>query len=500
MKFSTLLLRTVFAPRLFTLDKVRRHPIEVQSEQLDGLLSNNSSAPYLRSFGMTEMSSYEDFRRAVPIVQYEDFHPWIERVIGGERTALTAEPAKWLARSSGTTNDRSKFIPINRPSLDGCHYRGGRDVMAVFAHNFPNSKAFEGKSLTLGGTQQIIDGVDGLKAGDLSAILIDNAPSWVSTVRLPHRDVALIADFEQKVQKICETCSSHNVTSFAGVPSWNLVLMNKILEYNGKNSLLDVWPNMSLFIHGGMAFTPYLEQYRRILPTDQMAYMETYNASEGFFAFQDDPSDDAMLLMLDYGTFYEFLAMNHLNDHSKAVPLEDVKCGVNYAMIISTAGGLWRYMIGDTVQFTSTDPYKIKITGRTKHFINAFGEELIVDNAERGLAAACKATGATVREYTVAPIFMGNDAKGAHEWVVEFDKIPKDLKLFGDALDRALVECNSDYGAKRSGNATMARLKLSVVDKGTFYRWMGARGKAGGQNKVPRLSSKRDYVEQLLAL
>ncbi|MFI3295381.1 MAG: GH3 auxin-responsive promoter family protein [Rikenellaceae bacterium] len=500
MSLYNSLIRTIFSYRLRAIEKFRRDPIAVQAAQLSRLLEAGCDTPLGKYYGLSRGLSYQEFCQRVPVVTYEEFTPWIERVLGGEHSAISAKPTRWLAKSSGTTNDRSKFIPINSPSLQDCHFRGGRDVLALFTHLVPRSKALTGKALTLGGSHQLVSEGSSLLQGDLSAILIENTPSLISKMREPKRSVALMPSFDEKVEAICRSCSTQNVTSFAGVPSWNLVLMKRIMEYNKCDTLLDIWPNLSLFIHGGMSFDPYRDQYQKIIPSSQMSYFETYNASEGFFAMQDDLSDRSMLLMLDYGTFYEFLPFAELDHPEKAVPLEGVRTGVNYAMIITTIGGLWRYMIGDTVEFTSTRPYKIKITGRTKHFINAFGEELIIDNAESALKRACEVTGAQVEEYTVAPIFMDDRAKGAHHWVVEFSKEPKDIALFRETLDQAIRDCNSDYGAKRTDNTTMSMLELTVAPRGTFYGWMVGRGKLGGQNKVPRLSGKRDYLEGLLEI
>lgn len=373
--------------------------------------------------------------------------------------------------------------------------------MAVFNDNFPRSKAFQGKALTLGGSAKIdTQGVAGHKAGDLSAILIANTPPWVAMFREPKARVALIADFQQKIETICRTTVNRRITSFAGVPSWNLVLMNRVLEYTGKDNLCEVWPEMSLFIHGGIAFTPYRSQYEKLIPSTEMKYMETYNASEGFFALQDDPNDSSMLLMLDYEVFYEFLPMGSLDDPTQVVTIEGVKTGINYAMIISTSCGLWRYMIGDTVEFTSLSPYKIRITGRTKHYINAFGEEIIIDNAQRALSAACAATGASIAEYTAAPIFMEGKSKGAHEWLVEFSEAPSSEELFIKTLDDTLQSVNSDYAAKRYLSTTLNAPCLRVAPSGLFYKWLASRGKVGGQNKVPRLSNDRRYIDPLIDL
>lgn len=501
MSLTNSLVACFYSKRLKAIEHFRRFPWEVQFEQFRLLMSYGAQTEYFKRYQLGAFCSVEAFQRKIPIVGYDELQPEINRIRAGEENILWPGRVAWFAKSSGTTADRSKYIPVTREALELCHFRGGRDVMAVFAYNNPGSKAFSGKTLTLGGSHRLDAMGGGAQSGDLSAILIHNAPRWVNRVREPSMNVALIPDFERKVEAICRRCSRKHVTAFAGVPSWNLVLMNRMLEYTGARNLLEVWPDLSLFIHGGVSFTPYREQYRQLIPSSQMRYMETYNASEGFFAMQDDPNDDAMLLMLDYEIFYEFLPVADLDNPEKAVPLEGVETGVNYAMIISTSGGLWRYMIGDTVTFTSTNPYKIKITGRTKQYINAFGEELMVDNAERAIHAASLATGAVIAEYTVAPIFMDSaDAKGAHEWLVEFKTAPSDMALFTEELDKALRQLNSDYDAKRSGNTTLYPPKVRALPEGTFYKWMSLRGKLGGQNKIPRLSSERDYVEALLEI
>lgn len=499
MTLINALLRTVYHSRLQAMERMRRDPMAVQAEQFSTLIKGAGS--YLQNY---KIKSQADFRAQVPVVGYDELIPAIDKVRSGEDPLhLWGEsPTRWFAKSSGTTGSASKFIPITQTYLKGCHYQGGHDVLAVVAHNFPDSKAFSGKALTLGGSAQIEHSSGGGSShaiGDLSAILIDNTPAWVSLLlREPKAAIALIPDFEQKIEAIVQHTVDKRITSFAGVPSWNLVLMNKVLETTGKSHIGEVWPDMSLFIHGGIAFTPYRAEYERLFPMQQMHYVETYNASEGFFAIQDDPTDSSMLLMLDYGVYYEFIPMATLADPSSAVPLEGVKTGVQYAMVISTACGLWRYMIGDTIEFTSTTPYKIRITGRTKQFINAFGEELMVDNAERALAVACGVTGAEVREYTVAPIYMTGTNRGAHEWLVEFSIPPHDAEQFADVLDGALRAVNTDYGAKRSLGSTLDRLKLRVAHTGLFMDWMASRGKVGGQHKVPRLCADRRYMDELL--
>ena len=489
------LIRAVYRSRLAAMERMRREGPAVQAEQLSALLRN--AGGYVRSFGLKNEA---DFRAKVPVVGYDEFVPQIDRVRScADPDWLWAEsPTRWFAKSSGTTGSASKFIPVTKTYLDRCHYQGGRDVLAVTAQNYPDTKAFAGKALTLGGSSQI-EGEAGYAVGDLSAILIANMPAWAAWRREPKPEVALIPDFERKIEAIVKHSVGKHITSFAGVPSWNLVLMNKVLEATGKSHIGEVWPDMSLFVHGGIAFTPYRAEYERLFPMDSMRYVETYNASEGFFALQDDPSDASMLLMLDYGVYYEFIPTASLADPSTAVPLEGVRTGVSYAVVISTACGLWRYMIGDTVEFTSVAPYKIRITGRTKQFINAFGEELMVDNAERALAVACGVTGAEVRDYTAAPIYMCGTERGAHEWLIEFSVAPDDVEQFADVLDGALRAVNTDYAAKREVGSTLDRLRLRVAPQGHFVRWLASRGKLGGQHKVPRLCADRRYMDDLLS-
>lgn len=500
--------------RLQQIDNMRLRGVDTQHIQLESLLHSNGDCTYLREQGAKLGTStttmrggelYSSFAKQVPVVGYDELKPYVERVLQGEKGVLTSESVQWMAKSSGTTAGKSKFIPITHNALHKCHYRGGRDVMVVYCDNHPSSLAFNGKALTLGGSARI-DETSGISCGDLSAIMIANTPLWVNAIRYPKSDIALIADFQKKVEAICNCAIGQNVTSFAGVPSWNMVLMNKILDHTGAKHIHEVWPEMSLFIHGGVGFKPYREPFSKLFPDPQMTYMETYNASEGFFALQDDPTSEDMLLMLDYGVFYEFIETSYLHSASPSiaehvVPLSGVVSGVNYAMIITTNGGLWRYMIGDTVSFTSTNPYKIKITGRTKQYINAFGEEVIVDNAEGALHAACTTCGATVAEYTVAPVFMEGRAKGCHQWLIEFSIMPPcGVEAFVSALDSELCTLNSDYGAKRDNNSTLTAPTITVAPVGTFMRWFDIRGKVGGQNKVPRLSNDRAYIDELLAI
>jgi hypothetical protein len=499
MNLLPTILRIVFANRLRQIDRFRRNPGEVQAAQLRYLLRKASKTEFGKAHGFAGIRSIEQFQVAVPVQDYDAAFECIDRARLGERDIIWPGEIRWFAKSSGTTGAKSKYIPVTQDGLKQSHIQGPRDCIVFNINRYPNTGVYGGKTLTLGGSHRIEREGEHALTGDLSAILIENAPLIANLKRVPKTSTALIADFEEKIEQICRECIGQDVRSLAGVPSWNLVMLRRVLEYAGKANLLEVWPHLELFIHGGVNFSPYREIYEQLIPSPQMHYMETYNASEGFFAISDDFSDD-MLLMLDYGIFYEFLPLADLNNPSKAIPLEDVRTGVNYAMIISSSNGLWRYLIGDTVEFTSTSPYRIRVSGRTKHYINAFGEEIIVDNAERAIRAASDDTGATVTEYTAAPIFMDIDKKGAHQWVVEFATPPASIEAFGEALDRALQEVNSDYEAKRYKNSTLYAPTVTPVGEGTFMRWMESRGKTGGQNKVPRLSNNRQYIDQILSM
>lgn len=502
MPLTTRLINVLFAKRKRRIDHFMEHPAEVQQEQLKLLIETAGDTEFGRGNGFSGITAYDRFAARVPLSDYEAVRPLIDRMRAGEQNILWPTFIRWFAKSSGTTDSKSKFIPVSQEGLDLCHMRGPLDVAGLTAWLYPDSRVFSGKTLTLGGSHRLepTAGPHGVAhSGDLSAILIENTPSFARFQRVPRPETALIPDFEKKVAAICRETLGQNITSFAGVPSWNLVMLQKILEYSGKENIAQVWPHLEMFVHGGMNFNPYREQYRQIIPSECMKYMETYNASEGFFAIQDDPHSDDLLLMLDYGVFYEFLPLRHLGDSSKTIPLEAVVPGVNYALVISTCNGLWRYLIGDTVEFTSISPYKIRITGRTKHFINAFGEEIIIDNAENALREACEATGAAISDYTAAPIYMAADGKGSHQWLIEFHHLPDDAERFSDILDLALQQVNSDYEAKRFKDTTLLRPTVTIVPEGTFYRWMKSRGKAGGQNKVPRLSNDRSYVDPILA-
>ena len=490
-----------FLPRQIKLERHICHGVEMQHAVLRHLIETAANTEYGRAHMFSTTNTYDDFARNVPINTYEELKADIDRMRHGEANVLWPGLVKWYAKSSGTTNDKSKFIPVSPEGLHHIHYQGGTDVVAFYLRNNPRSRMFDGKGLILGGSHSPNYNLPGSLVGDLSAILIENINPLVNLVRVPCKQTALLSDFEVKRERIARETMNKNVTNLSGVPSWMMSVLVKVLELSGKEHIDEVWPNLEVFFHGGIAFTPYRSQYERIITSGKMHYMETYNASEGFFGIQDDPSDKSMLLMLDYGVFYEFIPLEQVGmPDADIVPLEGVELGRNYAMVISTSCGLWRYMIGDTVSFTSRDPYKFVITGRTKYFINAFGEELIQDNAEKGLAYACEQTGAEVREYTAAPVFMDQNAKCRHQWLIEFARRPADMAAFADILDRRLQEVNSDYEAKRFHDITLQHLEVVEARQGLFDDWLKSKGKLGGQNKVPRLSNDRKAIDELLSL
>jgi hypothetical protein len=476
-----------------------KYPFEVQKDTLFKLLDRAGTTTIGKELGFSGIKTIDQFQKQVPLYSYDDLKHYISRIMEGEQNLLWPSEIKWFAKSSGTTSDKSKFIPVSMESLEECHFRGGKDTIAIYTRNNPNSRLLTGKALTLGGSHKISSYSNQSYYGDLSAILIENLPFWAQFIRTPSQEIALLDEWEQKLDLITRETIHDNVTNIAGVPSWNLVLINYILQFTGKKHLLEVWPNLELFTHGGVSFVPYREQFQKVIPSESMNYMEVYNASEGFFALQDDPSDDAMLLMLDYGVFYEFIPVSEIYaSNPSSFTVADVKTGVNYALVITTNGGLWRYLIGDTIIFTSLFPHKIKISGRTKHFINAFGEEIIIDNAEKALKIACEKTNSTINEYTAAPVYMTSNTKGSHEWAIEFEEEPDDIDYFAKILDNALCSINSDYEAKRYKNITLEMPVIRIIEKGTFYKWLSSKGKLGGQNKVPRLSNDRNFLEEIL--
>lgn len=483
------------------IEYFRQNAGEVQEKQFRNLINKAKGTVYGIKHDFGTIRSVDTFKERVPVQDYEGLMPHIIRLRQGEKNLLWPGEIKWFAKSSGTTSAKSKFIPISREALNDCHYQGGRDTLVIYNQLIPNNNLFSGKTLTLGGSHQINSFSNDSVYGDLSAILIENLPFWTNYVRTPGREIALLDEWEKKLQLITETTIKENVTALAGVPSWFLVLLKNVLAHTGKKDLLEVWPNLELFIHGGVSFVPYRQQYQELIPSQSMRYLETYNASEGFFAIQDDFSSAGMLLMLDYGVFYEFMPLSELGKpHPKTYTIEETDTETDYALIISTNGGLWRYLIGDTIRIVSKKPYKIIITGRTKHFINAFGEELMIENAEKALQVACNATGAIIKEYTAAPVYMGSDAKGAHQWLIEFANHPDDFEKFTSLLDNALKEVNSDYEAKRYKDMTLVMPEVIVARENLFFDWLKKKKKLGGQNKVPRLANNREYMDDLLKL
>ena len=480
-----------------------KYPLEVQEELFKKLITTARNTEFGRIHGFADIHTQEQYKKLVPIFTYEDISPFIERNMTGEQNLLWPSDVKWFAKSSGTTNARSKFIPVSYEALEECHFKGGKDMLSLYCNNFPEARLFSGKGLTIGGSQQVnqFDTNEDSFYGDVSAVIMSNLPSWTKLVRTPTLEIALMNEWEEKIEKMAKVTSEENVTSISGVPTWTIVLLQRILEIKGASHILEVWPGLEVFFHGAVAFGPYKSIFQKLIPSDRMRYMETYNASEGFFGIQDQKDSDEMLLMLDYGVYYEFIPFAELGKESpKVISLGEVEVGQNYALLISTNAGLWRYMIGDTVQFTSTSPFRIKISGRTKHFINAFGEEVVVENAERAITAATEKTHALINNFTAAPKYIDENEKGMHEWIVEFEKAPDDLDTFIKTLDETLREINSDYDAKRYHDLALRAPIVHIASPGTFYQWLRKQGKLGGQHKVPRLSNTREYLDDILAM
>ncbi len=490
----------VMKKRIHQIDLFRKYPVEVQSELFEKMIHLGAETEWGKKYQYGLINNYDHFKEKVPLQEYNDLKPYVDRLISGEQQLLWPTETKWFAKSSGTTDNRSKLIPVTKDSLEECHYKGGKDLLALYYENHPNRKLYKGKHLIVGGSAQINHLTADSYFGDLSAIIVKNLPWWAEIRRTPSKDIALMSQWEEKIEKMAQSTIHEDVYILAGVPSWTMVLANKVLEISGKNNLKEVWPNLELFMHGGVSFEPYKAQFERLIPDPKMNYVETYNASEGFFGIQDQINSNELLLMLDYGIFYEFIPMSSFDgvNSVEAVDLAGVELDVNYAIVISTNAGLWRYIVGDTVKFTSKTPYRFKITGRTKSFINVFGEELIVENADKAIARAANKIGTVVREYTVAPVFMDGLENGAHEWLIEFTHVPDDVSRFQLLLDEALRELNSDYDAKRCNNFVLGPPIIKVLNAGTFDNWLKSIGKLGGQHKVPRLSNSREIVEQIL--
>ena len=487
----------VLKQRIHQIELFLKYPNEVQHELMLNLVRSSENTLFGKKYDFASIKSYKSFAERVPISTYEELEPFIEQTRQGRQNVLWNSQIKWFAKSSGTTNAKSKFIPVSSEALENCHYKGSKDLLCMYLNNNEDSQLFVGKSLRLGGSSQIYED-NNTYFGDLSAILIENMPIWAEFSSTPSNKVSLMSEWESKLGAIINETRTENVTSFAGVPSWMLVLMNRVLEETGRGNLFEIWPNLEVYFHGGVSFDPYREQYLKLLPKKDFKYYEIYNASEGFFAIQDQNDSSDLLLMLDYGIFYEFIPMDTFGSSNQiTIPLADVVVNKNYAVVISTNAGLWRYLIGDTVRFTSLDPYRIRVSGRTKHYINVFGEELMVENTDMAIAKTCLITNTEVVDYTVAPIFMDGKEKGSHEWIIEFKNDPENVSEFQQILDETLQSLNSDYEAKRYNNMTLNPLKLNVARPKLFYDWLKEHNKLGGQHKIPRLSNVRDYVEEL---
>lgn len=487
--------------RFHQIELFMKYPSEVQQEVLFTLLDTAKGTEWGRKYDFESITSYEEFKSRVPLHFYESLKPEVDRMRAGEQNITWPSEIRWFAKSSGTTDAKSKFIPVSQEAIEDCHFKGGKDLLSLFCNNNPESKIFSGMSLRLGGSTFVNDHKNQSFYGDVSAIIIENLPFWVEMRSTPNNKISLMNEWESKIEAIATTTIQEDVSSLAGVPSWMLILARKVLEKTGASNLQEVWPNLELYMHGGVNFSPYRKQFESIVPPSGFSFLETYNASEGFFGIQDQSDSEELLLMLDFGIFYEFIPMDQFaGEDSETISLDEVEIGKNYALVISTNGGLWRYILGDTVRFTSTNPYRIQVSGRTKHFINAFGEELIVENAEAGLAAACSVTGAAVLDYTAAPVYISENESGAHEWIIEFEKEPSCIDTFNQVMDEKMKELNSDYEAKRHKNMALRQPIIHIARENLFYDWLKAKGKLGGQNKVPRLSNTRTHLEELLAM
>ena len=488
--------------RFHQIELFMKYPHEVQEEWFKKLIANAKETEWGKKFDYKSIKTINEYKERVPVNDYEAFKPYINRLRKGEQNILWNSEIKLFAKSSGTTSDKSKFIPVSQEALEECHYKGGKDMLSIYCNNYPETLIFDGKGLSMGGSHRITEINNEIYYdGDLSALIVQNLPSWAEFIRVPKRSVALMDEWESKIEKMALSTINHDVTNILGVPSWTLLLMRRILEITGRKNLLEVWPNLEVFFHGGVNFEPYINQFKELIPSDKMHYMETYNASEGFFGLQDRTDSDDLLLMLDYGIFYEFLPMNQLElEHPQTLTLGQVKKDVNYAIVISTNGGLWRYLIGDTIRFTSLNPYRIRITGRTVNFINAVGEEVIIDNAIKALAIACNKCQAIISDFTAAPVYFSSGNNAAHEWLIEFEKAPDNIEYFAETLDNALKSLNSDYEAKRYHNMILRPPIVRQLPEKTFYNWLKKKNRLGGQNKVPKLSNDRLYVDEILEL
>jgi hypothetical protein len=500
MKFLAPAISKIARMRIWRIKNWRNHPVAAQRDVLQDLVTTAQYTDFGKAHHFSNLYSLKAFKANVPIQEYENTAPFIEKMMQGEENILWNTPVKWFAKSSGTTSSKSKFIPVSEESLQENHFKASKDVLANYYNNFPSSDLLTGKGLVVGGSHQLNQVNDEIQYGDLSAVLMQNTPFWGQWLRTPELSVALLDNWTDKIEKLATATADENVTSIAGVPTWTLLLLKRILEIKEKKSIKEVWPNLELYIHGGVSFIPYREQFEKIMGAP-INYLEIYNASEGFFAGQENPNDDGMTLFTEHGIFYEFMPVE---EYGKTTPLtiglDKVKLNQNYALIISTAGGLWRYLVGDTISFTSINPYRIKVTGRLKHYINAFGEELIVENSDRAIAIATQITNSRVLDYTAAPIFFSESHNGAHEWLIEFEQAPQNLNKFTIELDNALKSLNSDYEAKRSGNIALGLPQIHVLPNGVFNKWLLSKNKLGGQHKIPRLCNDRKILEEILTL
>ena len=485
--------------RMHQIELFMKYPVDVQNESLRKLIASAKDTEWGKKYNYKNITTLEQFKNTVPIQDYDSLKPFIDRMRKGEQNILWNSDIKWFAKSSGTTNDKSKFIPVSEESLENCHYNGGRDMIAIHCSLNPETQLFTGKNLALAGSL-VTDNFGNYESqnGDLSAIMVNNLPIWAEFFRSPDISIALMEKWDEKLDKLAKATMQENMVSLAGVPSWMLLIMKRVLEESGKNSISEVWPNLEVYFHGGISFNPYKEQFKTIFNKPDLNYLELYNATEGFFGIQDQQHSDELLLMLDYGIYYEFLPLENNDDENpKTLSIAEVKVDVNYALVISTTAGLWRYKLGDTIKFTSLFPFRFKITGRTKHYINAFGEEVIMDNADKALVIACEKSFAQIREYTVAPVYMNGTDNGAHEWLIEFEVYPDDIEYFTEMLDNALKSINSDYEAKRYQNMILKHPIVKSVPEGTFHKWFESKNKLGGQHKVPRLSNERKFAEEI---
>lgn len=487
--------------RVHQIELFMKYPHEVQSEVFQKLIAQSKDTIWGKQHGYADIHRASAFTEQVPLQTYEELKPFVARIQKGEQNLLWPTEINWFAKSSGTTSDKSKFIPVSKEALEDCHYKAGKDLLAIYNHNHPDNNVYSGKSLILGGSSTINEFRKDSYYGDLSAIIIKNLPFWVEFRTVPERQIALMDKWEEKIEMMAQNVKNEDVTNIAGVPSWTLVLLRRILEITGKNNISELWPNLELYMHGGVNFEPYESQFQALIPSRKMQYYQSYNASEGYFGIQDNIGAKDMLLMLDYGIYYEFIPVEYSSEEQpKTIPLADVELGKNYEMVISTNAGLWRYRIGDTVQFTTKFPFRIQVSGRTKHFINAFGEELVIDNAEKALTIACRETGAEIRDYTAGPIYMEGAAQGGHEWLIEFETEPPSLQDFARILDHELKKLNSDYEAKRTGNLSLNFPLLRSLPRDTFYNWLKKKNKLGGQHKVPRLANDRKFLDEITRL